>query len=172
MMKTIVSIAIIVCAGFSIFAQKETKPTTAFTIAGEVKSPLKVQTADLSKWKVFDIGDVVITNHLGEKRSEAKALKGVLLKDVLSSVEIKAESPRVLSQYYFVCKANDGYTIVYSWNELFNNPEGDAVYIVTEKNGQAAATMDDSILMLSPKDFKTGRRHLKALTTIDVRRSD
>lgn len=153
-------------------AQKEVKPTASFVISGQVQSPVTVQIADLNKWKVSDIGDVVITNHLGEKKSEAKRLKGVLLKDVLGSVEIKSESPRVLSQYYFVCKANDGYTIVYSWNELFNNPEGDAVYIVTEKGGKPAAEMDDSILMISPKDFMTGRRHLKALVSIDVRRAD
>lgn len=171
-MKTIVSIVIIVCGFSPAFAQKETKPTSAFTITGEVKSPVTIQIADFSKWKASEIGDVVITNHLGEKRSEAKALKGILLKDVLGTVEIKAESPRILSQYYFVCKANDGYTIVYSWNELFNNAEGDVVFVITEKNGQVAATMDDSILMLSPRDFKTGRRHLKALTSIDVRRAD
>ena len=171
-MKQFVATAILVCSVFVAIAQKEVKPTSSFTIAGEVKSPLTVQIADLNKWKASDIGDVAITNHLGEKRSDAKGLKGVLLRDVLGTVEIKAESPRVLSQYYFVCKANDGYTIVYSWNELFNNPEGDAVYIVTEKDGKPAASMDDSILMISPKDFKTGRRHLKALASIEVRRAD
>src|SRR6185295_3246333 len=162
-MKLFVTTVIFVFAIIAASAQKDVKPTSSFVIGGNVKSPLTVQIADLGKWKASSIGDVVITNHLGEKRSEAKGLKGVLLKDVLSAVEIKAESPRLLSQYYFVCKANDGYTIVYSWNELFNNPEGDAVYIVIEKDGKPAASMDDSILMLSPKDFKTGRRHLKAL---------
>jgi hypothetical protein len=89
----------------------------------------------------------------------------------LSVVNINAESPRVLSEYYFVCKANDGYTVVYSWNELFNTGTGDSVYIVTEKDGKQASEMPESILMISPKDFRTGRRHVKALSSIEVRRA-
>jgi hypothetical protein len=153
-------------------AQKETvKPTSSFTIFGEVKSAVTVTVADLKKWPTVNIGDVPITNHLGEKKSEAKGLKGVLLKDVLGSIEINAESPKVLSEYYFICKANDNYTVVYSWNELFNTATGDTAYIVTEKNGKDAMSMDDSILMISPKDRMTGRRHVKALSTIEVKRA-
>ncbi|CAN5465516.1 hypothetical protein BH09BAC3_BH09BAC3_16150 [soil metagenome] len=153
------------------FGQKETKPTLSFEISGEVKAPVTIQIADLSKWKAVVIGDVVITNHLGEMKSKAKGLKGVLLKELLSSVEINSESPRVLSEYYFVCKANDGYTVVYSWNEIFNSIVGNTVYIITEKDGNTAASMDDSILMISSRDFRTGRRHIKALASIEVKRA-
>ncbi len=157
---------------FAAFGQRDQKPTTSFIISGALKSPVTIQIADLSKWTAVDIGDVVITNHLGEKKSESKGLRGVLLKDVLAKAEINAESPKVLSEYYFVCKANDGYTVVYSWNELFNTSVGDAVYIVTEKNDKTAASMDDSILMISPKDFKTGRRQVKSLISIVVKRAE
>ncbi len=154
------------------YAQKESvKPTTSFTIWGDVKSPATITIADLKKWTAVNVGDVVITNHLGEKKSEAKGLKGVLIRDVLKSVEINAESPKVLSEYYFVCKANDNYTVVYSWNEIFNTATGDTAYIITEKNGKDASSMDDSILMISPKDRMTGRRHVKALSTIEVKRA-
>jgi len=153
------------------FGQKEFKPTQSFTITGEVKSPTVVQAVDLKKGRIQNIGDVVITNHLGERKSEAKALKGVLLKEVLESVEINAENPRVLSEYYFVCKANDGYTVVYSWNELFNTPTGNTAYLVTEREGKSLTEMSDAILMISPGDFKTGRRHMKALASIEVRRA-
>ncbi|HWA32860.1 MAG TPA: hypothetical protein VG737_01960, partial [Cyclobacteriaceae bacterium] len=85
--------------------------------------------------------------------------------------EINAESPRVLSEYYFACKANDNYTVVYSWNEIYNTATGDSAYIITEKNGKDAASMDDSILMISPKDRMTGRRHVKALASIEVKRA-
>jgi hypothetical protein len=152
-------------------AQKDTKPTTSFTISGEVKKPITIQTADLAKWTLQNIGDIVITNHLGEKKGEAKGLKGVLLKDVLGSVEINAENPKVLSEFYFVCKANDGYTVVYSWNELFNTATGNTAFIVAEKEGKQIAQMPDAILMVSASDFKTGRRHLKALSAIEVRRA-
>jgi hypothetical protein len=43
-------------------------------------------------------------------------VKGVLLKDILIKVEIDAETPKVLSEYYFVCIASDNYKVVFSWN--------------------------------------------------------
>jgi hypothetical protein len=162
---------IFLCIAFVGSAQKEMKPTSSFTISGRVKSPVVISFAELKKLKRYDIGDVVITNHLGESKSTAKGLNGVLLKDVLDLAQIDSENPKVLSEYYFVCKANDNYTVVYSWNELFNTTIGDSVYIVLEKEGKSADQMNDSILMISPKDLRTGRRHVKALTTIEVKRA-
>ena len=170
-MNRLILIAVFFISGFHALGQKETKPTASFTISGDVKTSVTIQIGDLKKWSAVNIGDVVITNHLGEKKSEARGLKGILLKDILSSAEINAESPRVLSEYYFVCKANDGYAVVYSWNELFNTVVGESAYIVTEKDSKPASSMEDAILMISPKDFKTGRRHVKALSTIEVRRA-
>jgi hypothetical protein len=171
MMKPCLLIVFLFSALVSQSQKEAPRPTTSFTIYGEVKSAVTLGVTDLKKWSAVSIGDVAITNHLGEKKSEAKGLKGILLKDVLGSVEIAAESPRVLSEYYFVCKANDNYTVVYSWNELFNTATGDSAYIVTEKNGKDAASMDDAILMISTKDRMTGRRHVKALSTIEVKRA-
>jgi len=149
------------------FAQK-TKPSDSFIISGDVKNEISVAFKDLSKFNQHHIGNVVITNHLGEAKGEAKALKGVLLKEVLQSVQLKSESPKEYSRFYFVCKGNDGYTVVYSWNEIFNSPSGDEMYLVTGKDGKSE--MDEAILMISPKDFKTGRRYLKALVSIQAKR--
>lgn len=148
------------------------QPTSSFQITGDIKASRQIAIADFSRFTEHDIGSVTITNHLGEKKSEAKGLKGILLKDVLAGVELNAGLPKVLSEFYFICRARDGYTVVFSWNELFNNSVGDAVYIITEKNGIRADKMNDSILLLSPGDFKTGRRHIKALEEIQVRRAE
>lgn len=161
---------VILFNSISALAQKDAL-TTSFIISGDDVLPVTITLSDLGKLKEIQIGDVVITNHLGEKKSEQKALKGVLLKDVLQSVEIKSESPKILSEYYFVCKAADNYTVVYSWNEIFNSPTGDSVYIVTNKGGKALKEMEESILMISPNDFKTGRRFVKSLTSIEVKRA-
>jgi hypothetical protein len=172
MRKKNLSVFIFLFVSFFLFAQKDPKPTSSFIISGKVKAPVTVSIADLRKLKTQEIGDVVITNHAGEPRGTAKALKGVLLKDVLALAQIESESPKVLSEYYFVCKANDKYTVVYSWNEIFNSVVGDSAFLVLEKEGQPAEKMDDSILMICPKDFRTGRRHVKALTSIEIKRAD
>ncbi len=156
---------------FAGFSQKDLGRTTAFIISGEVKSPITISLLDLTKYTELSIGDIIITNHLGEKKSEQKALKGVLLKEVLQNAEITNESPRVLSEFYFQCKAADGYLVVYSWNELFNSPIGESIFLVTSKNGVKINDLDESILMISSKDYKTGRRYVKALTSIEVKRA-
>lgn len=168
-MKTLVINAFLLFSA-PLFAQ-QIKSTSSFTISGEVSAPTTISITDLKKWKEISIGDLIITNHLGEKKSEAKGLKGILLKDILQTVEIKSESPKVLSEYYFVFIASDGYKVVYSWNELFNTATGDFVYVVTEKNGKPISEMDDSILVVSTKDFKTGRRNVKGLASIEIRRA-
>jgi hypothetical protein len=151
---------------------QQIKATSSFIISGEVSAPVTINIADLKKWKEVSIDNLIITNHLGEKKSEAKGLKGILLKEILKTVEIKSESPKVLSEYYFVLAASDGYKVVYSWNELFNTATGDSVYLVTEKNGKTITEMDDSILVVSTKDFKTGRRNVKGLSSIAVMRAN
>lgn len=145
--------------------------TDAFMIIGDVSAPTTIKIAGLLSLKAYEIGDVVIANHLGEQKSEAKGLKGVLLKDVLTSVDFGVENPRVLSEYYFVCKSKDDYTVVYSWNELFNTTVGESVFIVTSKNGIGIQDMHDAILMVAPKDFRTGRRYLKYLEFVEVKRA-
>jgi len=48
---------------------------------------------------------------------------------------------------------------------------GESVYLITEKNGKTITDMDDSILVVSTKDFKTGRRNVKGLASIAVMRA-
>ena len=169
-MKALFAIVFLVIC-FSGFGQKELETTGSFSISGEVNAPVIIALSEFSKFNEVVIGDITITNHLGERKSEQKALKGILLKDILKTVEINNENPRVLSEYYVVCKSLDGYKVVYSWNELFNSPAGESVYLVTSKNGQVAREMKESILMIAPKDYKTGRRYLKSLSSIEVKRA-
>jgi len=169
-MKSIRLFAIAVLFSVTLFAQDD-KPSTSFTIQGDVKAPKTFSINDLKKMNASPMGDIVITNHLGEKKSEAKGLKGVLLRDLISQVEINAESPRVLSEYYFVCIANDDYRVVFSWNELFNTAVGETAFVVTEKNGKSLEALPDAIPLVSSKDQQTGRRNVKALTTIEVKRA-
>ena len=156
---------------FSSSAQKENIPTTEnFSIEGKVKKSLTVSLADLTSYKSYSIDSIVITNHLGERRSSLRNVKGVLLKDILNKVEIDAETPKVLSEYYFVCIASDNYKVVFSWNEIFNSATGKSVYILTEHEGKPASALDNRIALVSPKDEMTGRRYVKRLQKIVVER--
>ena len=161
---------LIFCSIF-LFAQKENIPITEnFSIEGKVKKEMKVSLADLASYKSYSIDSIVIKNHLGERKSTLKKVKGVLLKDILDKVEIDSESPKILSEYYLVCVASDNYKVVFSWNEIFNNPSGNAVYIITSVDGKPASALDSRIALVSPKDQMTGRRYVKGLQKIIVER--
>ena len=126
--------------------------------------------ADLSSYKSYSIDSIVITNHLGERRSSLKKVKAVLLKHILDKVEVDAENHKVLSEYYFVCIASDNYKVVFSWNEIFNSDTGKSVYIITAQDGKPATALDNRIALVSPKDQMTGRRYVKGLQKIVIER--
>ncbi|HMO62138.1 MAG TPA: hypothetical protein PKC39_07815 [Ferruginibacter sp.] len=174
-MNTIYSIKlyVFICllAPLAAWAQKNLQPSDSIIISGSITNETVIPLASLSKFITHEIGDFVVTNHLGEKKSTLKGLKGVLLKELLAGVDITVESPKQLSEFYFVFAATDGYKVVYSWNEIFNNPAGNNIFVVTEKEGIKATVMSERILMLNSADEKTGRRLIKALQRIEVRRA-
>lgn len=152
-------------------AQKPIPTTENFTIEGKVKKEMTVSLSDLSFYKSHNIDSIIITNHLGEKRSTLKKAKGILLKDILDKIEIDSESPKVLSEYYFVCIASDNYKVVFSWNEIFNNDLGRSIYILNGNDGKPASALDNRIALVSPSDKMTGRRYVKGLQKIIIERA-
>lgn len=125
-----------------------------------------IPVAELEGFPIHTIDSIRITNHLKEYRSTLTNIKGVLLKDVLSKISFKEKSPKVLSEYYIICIAEDRYKVVFSWNELFNTSVGEHVLVVpTVKNRP-----QDGISILSPTDFATGRRYVKMLKTIQIKK--
>ena len=163
-------IFLLLCCSLYVSAQQNDCNTDAFIIKGEIKNEITISFKLLDSFTTSDIPNVVITNHLGEKRSEAKGMKGVLIKSILERADIKVESPKQLSEFYFVFTACDGYKIVYSWNEIFNTETGNHIFWVTEKNGSRGKELKEKMLTITPTDFKTGRRYIKGLTSITVNR--
>ena len=95
-------------------------------------------------------------------------MKGVLLKPILDSLHFKAEKPKDLSAFYLVFVASDDYKVVFSWNEIFNTPVGEQLYLIVEKDGKPLSEMDERILLASVSDLKSGRRYVKGLKKIIV----
>lgn len=166
-MKAIFTL-LLLASFFQVFGQKNIPSTDFFTIAGTVKKEQVIALKDLKALKAQKIKDVPIVNHKGEKHGKAQKLRGVKLLDVLKNIEIDEASPKKLSEYYLVFEASDGYSVVYSWNELFNSPTGQNTFIVTQKEGVALEDMPDRILVITPTDLSTGRRYLKGLSKIRV----
>jgi hypothetical protein len=167
----------LLCCCFFLFvlsraaAQEKITPTDGFSVGGNIRQTYQVTLADITAIPAVSAGDLVVTNHTGVVKNTVHGIKGVLLKNLLSKALPDTDNPKLFSEYYIVCKANDGYTVVFSWNELFNSPTGEHVYVVTEKDGKTMQDMPDRISIVSTTDLKTGRRFLKGLQHIYFRRA-
>ena len=111
-----------------------------------------------------------IYNHTGAYRSTLKNIEGGLLKDLLKNITFPAESPKALSEYYVVCEATDGYRVVFSWNELFNTNVGDHALLVTNIERASLGKEKGPYALLSTADVATGRRYVKGLHYIHIKR--
>ncbi len=163
---------ILVLISVTVWGQKTDQSTNDFVVTGQIKRELKFTLTDIEKYPSKTIGDVTITNHLGEPRGTAKQLTGILIKDLLKDLEINEESPKRFSEFYLTFVAVDNYKVVYSWNEIFNSPTGDNLFLITSKDGKNFKEIEERILILTPTDFKTGRRYIKGLSKILVKRVD
>lgn len=170
MLKWLFYIVFSLALSQSLIAQKNFKSTSSIAVSGDIKFPVKIELLDLFKYPVHDIGNLTIYNHLGEEKSVQKRLKGVLLKDLISTVEFNTPSPRQLSEFYFTMIASDGYKVVYSWNEIFNSPTGDHLFLIVEKDSKKINELEDQLLLVTTTDFKTGRRFVKNLSQILISR--
>ena len=153
------------------YAQHDVPVTSSFEMTGAVKKEMKFSISDIVHFRQDSLGDVVIKNKRGEDKAVVKQLKGVLLKTFLDSAAITMDKPKEYSELVIILIASDGYRNVYSWNELFNTDIGNHVYIVTEMDGKPIDQMPDRILVLSLADLNSGRRHLKGLAKIQVKKA-
>lgn len=146
--------------------------THSLQIKGDIAQPVTISFTDLNKYTVHEIRSLDILNHKMEFKKTLKNLKGVWLKDILSQVKFNASSPKELSTFYLVCIADDGYKVVYSWNELFNSATGKNAMIVTESDGVSALKKEEGVSLVTPGDQATGRRYVKNISEIIIHKAD
>ena len=160
-----------VCFGLLFFQISEAQNTSeSFTVSGEV---LKAETIDITKlsgYTKIHLDSLRIYTHDMQPKGLMKNIDGVLLKDILTAIPFNNENPKVLSEYFIECEATDGYIVLFSWNEIFNSETGKHVMVVVSKNGTNASQLDDRIALVSPTDQATGRRYVKWLNRIIIRR--
>lgn len=152
-------------------AQRKIIPTDTLIIQGDIKENLIFTWRDIDTSKVKYIGDLTLTNQHGEAKNTIKNLKGVLLKPLIDSLKFNIEKPKELNEFYFIFEASDKYKVVFSWNEIFNSPTGNQLYWITEINGKPITELNERILIVSTADLSIGRRYIKGLSKITVRRA-
>jgi hypothetical protein len=133
-------------------AQHTIETTRQFTVIGAVEQSVTISVADIRQHTPTALGEVVVKNHKGEEKKVARAVKGVLLTELLANVKIKVDKPKQYSELVVLLTASDGYKNVYSWNELFNTEVGKHVYVITEMDGKTIDDMPNAIIVVSAGD--------------------
>ena len=153
-----------------LFGQNAFHTDTLF-VTGKVKSEWSFPISAIKEYKSDLLGDVN-TSCSAKQREDSKGVKGVLVKTLLDTVEFDYENRKMLNEFYFKFEAVDGYTVVYSFNEIYNTETGNHLYIVTEMNGKEMGEIENRILLLTMNDIKTGNRNIKGLKRIVVCRAE
>lgn len=171
-MKRNLLMAFIAFLSYQSIAQKVTSYTDEFSIEGLVEKSVVITLDSILSKPTKYIDSVGITNQSAARRSVIKDIKAVPLKQFLDNVTVKRDLPKQLSAYYLLLEANDGYKIVVSWNEMFNSKAGEQLYIIVEADGKGIKDMTDRITLLSLADINTGRRHMRGLKKITIRKAE
>jgi hypothetical protein len=166
------SILLSLLLGLFLSLQVVAQKSYSIEVTGDILASQVFTLDQINANRSMDLGDFAITNHAGEPRGVATQLKGFPIVNLLEQVKLDSPSPRQLSEFYFVFEATDGYKVVFSWNELFNNPLGKEVFLITSKDGESLEEMEDGLLLISKTDLRTGRRHVKNLSKIRIIRID
>lgn len=144
--------------------------TEKVAVTGEVEHPLNLTVGDLKALPPQQLGAMPMVCQTGATISTVDGLKGVLLRDVLAKASIASKEHNDVKKMAIIAVAKDGYKVVFSWSEIFNSPLGDGIVIFYEKNGQPLADDEGRIALVSAKDIRTGPRHVKWLSQIEVRK--
>lgn len=141
-----------------------------FKVTGDVVTPLTLTVDSLKQMDVKEFTDFKIVCQSGITKDSIKSTKGVLLTDILDKAKIDQKKHKDRN-FSIVARASDDYIALFSFQELYNNPVGEQVYVLFEQNGEPLLEKGEMILV-SLSDTKTGPRHVKWLSSIEVKRAE
>lgn len=143
-------------------------PSHSVRITGAVKAPAEFDVAALKKLLPRNSGPVDVVCASGATVGKAKNFRGVRLTDVLDRVGIDLKEHKDDRRMVIVARATDGYVVTFSWSELYNTPIGKDVLVAWEKDGKPLDAHEGQLLLISGQDIKTGPRHVRWLSNIEV----
>lgn len=162
---------LLVCCSLLPLAVSAQNQSDHIEVTGLVNHPLLLTTDSLRQLSVKVGGPIRIVGSTGQVRREITSFRGVLLRDLLERADVTLPNPKEKGKYYVVARATDGYTAVFSYNELVNNPTGQQTFVLFEENGKPIVD-DGAFVLLTANDLITGARHVKWLRTIRVEKTN
>ena len=146
------------------------KPSIDVRISGAVKAPQSFDVAALKKLTARNSGPMDVICASGATVGKVNNFRGARLTDVLDAVGLNLDGHKDGRRMVVVARATDGYVVTFSWNELYNTAIGRDVLVAWEKDGKPLGVREGQLLLISGQDTKTGPRHVRNLSSIEVLR--
>ncbi|MGD9210260.1 MAG: molybdopterin-dependent oxidoreductase [Desulfobacteraceae bacterium] len=144
------------------------KEGNVIKIIGRVKQPLLIYREELCTMPLEKIDEIPIYCGTSTPKGCIADCKGVLIENIIRKAQVIIEEDNDTKKMFLVISAADGYTVVFSWQEIFNTPIGGGVMILIEKNGKPLNKDNGGLELISTEDYFTGSRYVKQLQTIEV----
>ncbi|HSW03450.1 hypothetical protein [Aquabacterium sp.] len=145
-------------AGIVLSIQPAGRPARPFSAADLAALP---QTTLTQRQSVSSTG--------GTATERSLSYGGVLLRDALTTSGFDATTDRSARTAVIEAVATDGYRAVFSWGELFNNPVGEQVLVITTLDGKPLDAAAGPVALRSLADLRPGPRHVRNLCALLVR---
>ncbi|WP_353193836.1 molybdopterin-dependent oxidoreductase [Pandoraea pnomenusa] len=108
----------------------------------------------------------------GRKVRSANEYKGVRLSALLDVAQLRMPQARDFTRAFVMAQGADGYTVMFSWHELYNTPVGVGALVVYERDGQPLGADEGGIGLISTCDLRVALRQVRALTRLTVHLAD
>lgn len=138
------------------------------TITGNVETARMFSWTELREQSQTMLPDVPSRARDGTVVKTHKGYQGILLTRLLEQAKIRQTDPGMLKRSVIVARATDGYVALFSWNELYNSPIGEQVFVLTGRAGEPLDESEGRIALISVQDQRTGPRHVRWLKEIRV----
>ena len=109
-----------------------------------------------------------VSGSVNTSDSQGTAWSGVLLRDFLLKNGLENVPSRPLRNTRIEILAKDGYKATFSWGEIFNNPTGSQVLLITKQDGKYLDIQEGPLAIRSLGDIRPGARHVRNICAISV----
>jgi len=148
--------------------ETESVKMTALKVSGRVGNPLTLGMADLLDMEKEEFKDLFIVCGTGEPRDTIKYCKGVLIEKIIQKADVLKEEHNDTKKMFIVATADDGYKVLFSWQEIFNTTIGGGVAVLVERDGLPLDETRERIDLISAQDYYAGSRYVRDLRHIEV----
>ena len=149
-------------------SDKAGRHATAFAISGRVEETRGISLDELLGMEMIEFKDLLLACGSGVPKGQINSCRGVPLTDVINLAKVVITDHNDTKRMYVVASAGDGYTTVFSWQELFNTSVGEGVIVLLEKDGRRVYEANGSVDLFSARDILTGPRYVKKLSSLRV----